>query len=145
MYEFGYNSKPNYLDYLELEDIYNVALEAIDADGLLYYLYIRCSEGICTYIEYGPISMDDDILPDKSSIEFNRMKSKDAQIMSLIQKFLSPRKRLQSTKAKYDNKKTGGSNYAKIVEVNELDYNVALDRGINLLEYMKQYDKISKY
>lgn len=137
MYEFAYNSKSSYLDNLELEDIYNVALEAIDSDGLLYYLCIKSSNGMSSILEYGPIEIDSDKLPYNSTIKYSKIKSKTKNLINIITKFLSSKKRLYSTKVNYEERKNS-SNTAKIIEVTQLDFNDALSRGVDLFNYMKK-------
>ena len=132
-YEYGYNGSIQYADYLELEDNMNFALEAYDSDGLCYYLVAYTRLGTTTTLEWGPLSLEDDIVPEESIIKYNKFDCDEKEIDNAITKFLSSKKRLTSHKKNPFDK----SKRTKIVEVNVLEIEEALTHGINLFNFLK--------
>lgn len=141
---FGYNSNTEYLDELELEDIHNVGLEAIDSDGYYYYISIKSTLGEYACLEFGPLSPDDDLLPDESTMRFSRGTSEDGNMRKLIQDFLKPKKRTRSAKAQFPKGAKPG-NFAKIEVVNQMTPDQVLDHAINMAEYHRKFSKTENY
>lgn len=132
-HEYGYNGTSQYSDYLELEDNMNFAIEAYDADYLSYYLIVYTKLGFTTILEYGPLSQEDDIVPEESTIKYTKIESDEKKVDDAIRKFLSSKKTLKSHKKNpFDTSK-----YNKIVEVNEISVSDALNYGINLFDFMR--------
>jgi hypothetical protein len=129
MHKFGYNQETIYSKELDIDEIGQVALEANDSDSMFYYLVIRTSLGQSSILEYGPIVPDIAILPDITEIKFQRVDFNELKIKQIIKRFLMPRNKGKS----------------KIEDVIQIDVNDALGRGINILEYMKNFDKTSNY
>ena len=132
-YEYGYNGSTQYLDYLELEDKMNFAITAYDADGLRYHLIVFTKAGITSMLEYGPLSEEDDIIPEESIIKYTKFESNEKKIDDTIRKFLGAKKKLQSHKRNPFDK----SKFSKIMEVTQVDVKEALDCGINLFDFLR--------
>lgn len=129
MHKFGYSQETIFSKELDVDELGQVALEARDSDSMFYYLVIRTSLGQSSILEYGPIVPDIAILPDVTEIKFQRIDFNELKIKQIIKKFLMARNK--------------GKN--KIEDVIQIDVNDALSRGINILEYMKNFDKTSNY
>lgn len=131
-HEYGYNGTAQYADYLELEDNLNFALEAYDADGLAYYLIVYTKLGYTTTLEWGPLSYDDEILPEEHYIKYLKFEVDDGKVDDMITKFLQSRKRLDSHKKNpYDK-----SSRCKIVDVKQIEVNEALELGVDVFKYL---------
>lgn len=132
-HEYGYNGTSQYADYLELEDNLNFAIEAFDADYLAYYLVVFTKLGQTSILEYGPLSNEDDIVPEESTIKYVKMESDEKKIDGIIGKFLGAKKKLKSHKKNpFDTSK-----FNKIVEVREISVEEALNLGINLFDFLR--------
>lgn len=132
-HEYGYNGTSQYSDYLELEDNMNFAIHAIDRDCLNYYLVVYTNMGRTSILEYGPLSEEDDIVPEESTIKYSQIDSEEKKVDDIIRKFLGPKKKLKSHKKNpFDTSK-----YNKIVEVNEMSVEEALGWGINLFDFLR--------
>jgi hypothetical protein len=129
MHKFGYSQETIFSKELDVDELGQVALEARDSDSMFYYLIIRTSLGQSSILEYGPIVPDVAILPDMTEIKFQRIDFNELKIKQIIKKFLMARNK--------------GKN--KIEDVIQIDVNDALSRGVNILEYMKNFDKTSNY
>ena len=127
--EFQYDGITTYNSSIDIDNIHQICLKATDNHGFDYYLIIRTLLGECSTLEYGPLVGGDPILPDSTSIKFERFESDDYKLKKKIKKFLMPR--------------NNGKN--KIVDVVELNFNQALDEGIDLLNYMRGFSKESNY
>ena len=139
-YEYGYNGSVQYKDYLELEDNMNFALQAFDADFLSYYLIVYTKMGFTSMLEYGPLSQEDDVVPEESHMKYTKFEANEKKVEEAIVKFLGPKKKLASHKKNpFDKTKTN-----KIVEVNQLSEKEVLDLGINLLDFMRLEMGINK-
>lgn len=132
-HEYGYNGTSQYGDYLELEDNMNFAIEAYDADYLSYYLVVYTKLGQTTILEYGPLSEEDDIVPEESTIKYTKIESEEKKVDDAIRKFLGAKKKLKSHKKNpFDT-----SRYNKIIEVREVTVEEALNLGINLFDFLR--------
>lgn len=127
--EFEYDGVTTYNNAIDINNIHQVCLKAMDDKGFDYYLIIRTLLGECSTLEFGPLVEGDSILPDKTSINFERFDSDDYSIRKKIKNFLSP--------------KNKGRN--KIVNVVELGFNQTLDCGIDLLNYIRGFSKENNY
>lgn len=88
--EFNKQLMPQNL--IDVEDIGNVCLEAVNEDdGFFYYLLIKTYAGVSTTISYGPVVPDVALLPDEYSLEFKRMNFKDTSIIKFISFWLNDR------------------------------------------------------
>lgn len=101
---------------IDISDIGNCCIEAIDVQHQQYYLIIRTDLGTTSIFEYGPIISDIKLLPKSVTNTFKRISFSESKIISIIDKFLS---------------KPG------LQLAQEVDFNEALDRCINIIEYFR--------
>lgn len=127
--EFQFDGETHYNNSIDIDNIHQICLKATDNHGFDYYLIIRTLLGECSTLEYGPLVGGDPILPDSTTIKFERFDSEDFKLKKKIKTFLMPRNK--------------GRN--KIIEVVELTFNQALDEGIDLLNYMRGFNEVSNY
>lgn len=129
MHKFGYNSETVYSKELDIDELGQVCLEAIDSEAMCYYLIIRTSLGQSSIVEYGPLVPDVELLPDITEVKFQRIDFNELRIKKIIKTFLQPRNK--------------GKN--KIEDVNQISIDEAISRGVDILGYMKKFDKTSNY
>lgn len=127
--EFEFDGETLYHNSIDLDNIHQVCIKATDNQGFSYWLIIRTLLGECSCLDWGPLVDGDTLLPDSTSIRFERFESDDRRIQKKIKMFLSPK----------------NQGKCKIVEVMEMDFNKALDEGINLLDYMRGFSKEGNY
>lgn len=127
--EFMYDGITQYNASIDVPNIHQVCLKATDNVGFDYYLIIRTLLGECSTLEYGPLVDGDSVLPDATSIRFERFECEDFKLKKKISSFLAP--------------KNKGKN--KIVDVVEIGFEEALSEGVDLLNYMKGFSKESNY
>lgn len=127
--EFFYDGVTNYNQSIEIDNPHQVCLKASDNMGFDYYLIIRTLLGECSTIEYGPLVEGDPVLPDSTSIKFERFESDEYKLKKKIKTFLSPRNK--------------GKN--KITQVTEVPFESALDAGIDIIGYMRGFSEESNY
>ena len=74
-------------NFIEIENIGNVCIEAInETDGLFYYLLIKTSLGTTSIFEYGPVIPDIDKLFDNYNVSFNREPYNEKKLRIFISK-----------------------------------------------------------
>jgi hypothetical protein len=129
MHKFGYSSETIYARELDIDELGQVALEAKDSESMFYYLIIRTALGQSSIVEYGPVVPDIDLLPDFTEIKFQRIEFNEVKLTKIIRSFLAPRNK--------------GKN--KIEDAIQINVDDAISRGKNILEYIKNFDKISNY
>jgi len=129
---FCYNGEVMWSDEITLESLGNVSLEAIDAVGRSHFLITRTALGETTYLEFGPLYKENELLPDNHDIHFERFEYSDNALIKKITKFLGPKKFI-------------GNKKVKITEVKELDVNEALSYGIDPFKYLMNYSETSNY
>ena len=79
-------------NFIEIENIGNVCIEAInETDGLFYYLLIKTSLGTTSIFEYGPVIPYIDKLFDNYSVSFNREQYNEKKLKIFISKWLNDR------------------------------------------------------
>ena len=132
-HEYGYNGTAQYADYLELEDNLNFALQAFDEDGLYYFLVAYTKLGYTTILEWGPMSFDDDIIPEIYNVNYKKIEVDEKELDKTITKFLGRKKRLESHKSNpFDPTKT-----CKVVDVKQLTLKEAMHEGIDIFKYLE--------
>ena len=127
MANFKFGAETTYNNEIDIDDIGNVCIEAVDDAFQNYYLIIRTSLGVTTVVEYGPLVPDIELLPKTTKIEFKRFGFKEEAISKIISKFLSNRFK------------------QKIESAYIIDYEDALDSGVNIFDYMRNYSETSNY
>lgn len=79
-------------NFIEIESVGNVCLEAINEDdGLYYYLLIKTSLGTTSIFEYGPVIPDIDKLFDIYNISFIRQPFNEKKLNLFLKKWLNDR------------------------------------------------------
>lgn len=74
-------------NFIEIESVGNVCLEAINEDdGLYYYLLIKTSLGTTSIFEYGPVIPDIDKLFDIYSVSFVRQPFNEKKLNLFLKK-----------------------------------------------------------
>lgn len=92
--EFNYYYVQSAYGTLEIEDIGNCAIEAIDTTlHALYYLIIKTNLGFTSIMEYGPLAIDMNILPKSTSCTYKRIEYSDSKLKGIIDNFLTNPKR----------------------------------------------------
>ena len=77
-------------NFIEIESVGNVCIEAInESDGLYYYLLIKTSMGTTSIFEYGPVIPDIDKLFDTYIVSFNRMSYNEKKLNLFLKKWLN--------------------------------------------------------
>lgn len=95
-----FNSQYVPQNFLDIDSVGNVCIEAVDEeDGFYYYLLIKTSLGTSSIFQYGPVIPDLDQLPDNYSALYSRQNFNDRKILALIKQWLNDRyKRISSAK-----------------------------------------------
>lgn len=129
---FNFNGEVLYNDSIYLESLSNVSLEATDSLGRCHYLVIRTAVGETSYLEFGPLYKDEELLPEEHTIHFKRIEFSENALMKVISTFLGPKKF-------YGNKKV------PITKVEVVDTDLALSYGINPFKYLSEFSAESNY
>ena len=75
---------------VELKDIGDFALEAVDTDkGFYYYLVAQTDRGNTTFYSWGPTVPDVDIPVDKYTFSINIMEYNEKKLVKFIDRFLN--------------------------------------------------------
>ena len=123
---FNYNGSVTYEDSVNVEDLGNTCLQAVDELNYCYFFITKTSLGITSCLEYGPIDLEDDLLPDETNIQFSRFEFSNKTIIKKINAFLMPKKNLLVKTKK-----------CKIIQVTELSLKEALSFGVNIFDYLQ--------
>lgn len=92
--QFDFANELKATNFIDIDNIGNFALEAINEDdGFYYYLLVKTSLGTATVTHYGPIVPDINRLPDNYSVNFERLKFNDKKMMMWINKWLNDKNR----------------------------------------------------
>ena len=121
MRKFKYSiGETTYLGELEIKDIGNFSIEAIDTDKyFIYYMCVFTKWGKTTIFKYGPLAVDSDKLPDSVYCSMVKKEFSDSWISKEVKKFLL------------------GQKGVNITQVNVLDYEECLNKCKNLAYEMK--------
>lgn len=129
---FKFNGEVLWSDEITLESLGNVSLDVVDALERHHFLITRTALGETTYLEFGPLYVERELLPDDYSIHFERFDYSDNALIKKISKFLGPKKSI-------------GNKKVKVVSVNEIDFHEALSYGIDPFKYLSSYNDTSNY
>lgn len=87
MLKFEFDNQYVPQNFIEVESIGNVCIEAINEnDGLFYYLLIKTSLGTTSIFEYGPVIPDIDKLFDTYNVSFTREQYNEKKLRIFISK-----------------------------------------------------------
>ena len=114
--DIEYDIKTTAQGILEIDDLGNVAIKAIDNTGGIYYLIIKTLRGLSYILEYGPVAEGNELYQDISCKVINTQYN-SKKLYKLIYSFLS-----------YTHKITE----ALIVDINE-----ALNNCVDIVELYK--------
>ena len=129
---FPFNGEVLWSDEITLESLGNVCLDVTDAVERHHYLIARTSLGETSYLEFGPLYSENELLPDDYSIHFERFEYSDNAMIKKIVKFLGPKKFI-------------GNKKVKITNVKEISFDEALTYGIDPFKYLSYYSETSNY
>lgn len=129
---FNYNGEVLWSDEITLESLGNVCLDAVDSVERHYFLIARTLLGETTYLEFGPLYLEKELLPDKHDIHFERFEFSENALAKKITKFLGPKQFI-------------GNKKVKIIDVKEITVDEALSYGINPFKYLMDYSDTSNY
>lgn len=90
--KFDYQQIITTCNQLDIDDIGNCCVIAINSRQEEYYLVIRTILGVTEIINYGPIIPDLDVLPHDVSYTYSRMGYNEKKIITQIKKFINPTK-----------------------------------------------------
>lgn len=134
-HEFGYNAIADYADYVTIDNVFDVAIEAVDSDGRRHYLVIRTAMGKYHALSFGPIYEDsDDVICDGYEVKYQEGDSDDRAVCKAIRDHLKPKKRDARTKGMYGGR--GQPSFAKIEAVNVIGIDEALANLVDVGKYM---------
>ena len=87
-YQFKFAPVTDYTGVLDLDDIWNCCIEAVNDLDFAYYLVIRTQLGESTIYELGPYAIDSTTLPDSGSVHYFKTSSDAKRLTATIKKFL---------------------------------------------------------
>ena len=82
------------LDSIDIEDIGNVTLQLNNDLGECWYLIITTKLGWSTIQTFGPINIQDDIIPYHFQYNYDLIEFNDTKLIKRIDKFINEPKRL---------------------------------------------------
>lgn len=86
---FEYFYTKQCMDTLEVEDIGNCTIQALNDDGLIWYMVIQTSLGWTKIFEYGPCAPDFNELPKAVNCNFSRIDFDEKKVYKRIDEFLN--------------------------------------------------------
>ncbi len=125
-HQFNFNGQISYDDSIIVEDLGNACLHAVDELNYSYFFITKTSLGTTSCLEYGPLDLDDTLLPDETYIEFSRFEYSHNAIIKKIGKFLQSKKNMVVKSKK-----------VKIIQVTQITLEEALNYGVNVFDYLK--------
>ena len=125
---FNFNSSVSFESNVDVKDIFQTALEAIDNYGNLYYLLINTDLGRSSIIEFGPIIPDNDDVSNNFTLTHINVECKTQQVSKIINKFLSPRYGMKN----------------KIIEAREITWEEAIEFCPNVYDFVNKTFKRSE-
>ena len=129
---FNFNGTVTYNDSIYIEHEGNVALEATDTVGRSFFLVIRTALGESSYLEFGPLYKDEELLPEDTTIHFKRIEYSEYELDKVILKFLGPKKWI-------------GNKKVPLEKVEIISVDLALSYGINPFKYLSEFSDTSNY
>lgn len=92
MQTFDFANEWKATNSIDIDDIGNFSLEAINEnDGFYYYLMVKTTLGTASIVSYGPIIPDVKLLPSGYNVNFERLNFNDKKMMMWINKWLNDR------------------------------------------------------
>ena len=103
---------------LEIDDIGNCAIEALNDAAEAYYLVIKTKYGTTSVVSYGPIIPDVDVFPKSVNCSFKRLDYDEFKVEKIIDEFLN-------------------KGFRNISQAREISPDEALSNCRSIIEYMK--------
>lgn len=91
---FEYLKLVQAFDSIEIDDIGNTCVNALNDLGQEWFLIISTSQGWTTVIEFGPLSVDSDKLPGFFNYIMYSYEYKELKIQNTIDKFINNSKKM---------------------------------------------------
>ena len=114
--EFKYNTQTVQIDSIEVEDIGNCALEAIDQLGRYFYFIIVTVDGWSKVITFGPVIPDIILLPTGYQSSYNYMSYADGKMQKMIKKWVLGGKGVNFESVKQINLEEAVAQYRKAID-----------------------------
>ena len=118
VYNYLYEEKP--LGQLNLETNDTFCIEATNDSGFAYYLIVKTVYGVTEIVEYGPLLIDCNELPDNVMYTYHKSDYNSGRIDRTIEMFLNAPKKL-ITQAREVTLKYAKSKIKNLVDVIEDD------------------------
>lgn len=74
---------------IDIEDVGNTIIETCTMNGYASILAIKTNLGVTQIIEYGPVRLDINILPDSLDYSYQKFQFNQKKIAAIIRKFLN--------------------------------------------------------
>jgi hypothetical protein len=101
---------------IDLEDLGNFYLQAVDEDkGLYYYIMCRTSLGTSTIMQYGPVVPDIELLPSSYQCKLERIKYDINKMIKYINNWINDFKK-HITSACIIDKETFENNFKNLID-----------------------------
>ena len=85
---YDYNTQTVLMSSIDVEDIGNCVLEAVDQNGCYHYLIVSTANGYSKVVEWGPVIPDVDIVPSGYKSAYSYMSYSDSKIGGIIRKWV---------------------------------------------------------
>ena len=82
------------MDSIDIEDIGNTALQLINDTGQCWYLILYTNLGWTTIHSFGPMNLEDSILPYHFQYKYDLQEYDDAKLIKVIDKFINDPKKI---------------------------------------------------
>ena len=79
---------------VEIDELGDFGLEAINAEGYYYYVAVRCFQGMAVIATCGPIIPDVDLLPSGFSMSLSKTPFREDKMTKFLNLFLNDKHRL---------------------------------------------------
>jgi hypothetical protein len=113
--QYEYLATVQFTGVIDIDNIGNVCLEALNDFGMMWLLCIKTVEGQTEVIEYGPILVDIDKLSESVYYTYDRFQFDSRKIDRRIEQFINNPKRI-------------------ITQVNEIDIKDCKERIISMID-----------
>lgn len=130
--EFSYNAIRAYTRTIDIANPGNTNLEATTDSGTKYYLMLKSYLGIMVALEYGPLyplEEEGDIALgagiNKTECILTKQEFNQRKLHQIIETFIAPKERGK----------------VQIIDVKEITEEEALNKGVNLFDYIKNFNK----
>ena len=124
--QFEFNMQPCPMSILDIENIFQCAVEATNAEGEYYYLVALTSLGVTSIFTCGPVVPDVFFLPNGYSTNLTRHECDDKKVSKFINSWLNDR-------------------YKKLQEAKIISFKEAKEQFRDICEYLDEYGKEGIY